>query len=239
MVPEQYEQSCSLYYYFTTNNNKHTSTRIARMAHEMYRDASAIEVEPYQREMRSRGASRGAPAADGAGAVEDPALGVKKTSCAAGSCSCFSVRPRSGGGGPSAPDLRPRQWWWWRCSVRPRCAREGEGEDGSDSWDGRPGGLARICGTGGRYPVFPRRNGQSAGRVNSVPSVPFTAAGTGWEARWSRSKRFGSRVYPLTAGPLVLASHLVHPGFYILVLVAYLPRVTVQLHPYKSGRKIH
>ena len=187
MVPEQYEQSCSLYYYFTTNNNKHTSTRIARMAHEMYRDASAIEVEPYQREMRSRGASRGAPAADGAGAVEDPALGVKKTSCAAGSCSCFSVRPRSGGGGPSAPDLRPRQWWWWRCSVRPRCTREGEGEDGSDSWDGRPGGLARICGTGGRYPVFPRRNGQSAGRVNSAPSVPFTAAGTGWEARWSRS----------------------------------------------------
>ena len=75
MVPEQYEQSCSLYYYFTTTNNKHTSTRIARMAHEMYRDASAIEVEPYQREMRSRGASRGAPAADGAGAVEDPALG--------------------------------------------------------------------------------------------------------------------------------------------------------------------
>ena len=75
MVPEQYEQSCSLYYYFTTNNNKHTSTRIARMAHEMYRDASAIEVEPYQREMRSRGASRGALAADGARAVEDPALG--------------------------------------------------------------------------------------------------------------------------------------------------------------------
>ena len=154
MVPEQYEQSCSLYYYFTTNNNKHTSTRIARMAHEMYRDASAIEVEPYQREMRSRGASRGAPAADGAGAVEDPALGVKKTSCAAGSCSCFSVRPRSGGGGPSAPDLRPHQWWWWRCSVRPRCTREGEGEDGSDNWDGRSGGSRGSAGREGGTPFF-------------------------------------------------------------------------------------
>jgi hypothetical protein len=157
--------------------------------------------------MRSSGASRGAPAADGAGAVEDPALGDEEDlvrrrllqlllrppekrwgwSVRAGSSSAPVVvvavlRPpengKSGGGGPMRPRRRRGTAQQKHASARPRCTREGEGEDGSDGWDGRPGGRADLR-DGREVSVFPRRNGQSAGRVNSAPSVLFTAAGTG------------------------------------------------------------